>query len=32
MAAGSSLTLPNGGKATLTLGVEAAFLNARAER
>src|SRR4051794_35253217 len=28
MAAGSSLTLPNGGKATLTLGVEAAFLNA----
>ena len=28
MAAGSSLTLPNGGKATLTLGVEGAFLNA----
>lgn len=28
MSAGSALTLPNGGKATLTLGVEAAFLNA----
>jgi hypothetical protein len=28
MSAGSALTLPNGGKATLTLGLEAAFLNA----
>jgi hypothetical protein len=28
MSAGSTLTLPNGGKATLTLGLEAAFLNA----
>src|SRR3954447_15024431 len=27
MMAGSSLTLPNGGKATLTLGLEAAFTN-----
>src|SRR3954447_25863972 len=27
MAAGSMLTLPNGGKATLTLGLEAAFTN-----
>ena len=28
MSAGSTLTLPNGGRATLTLGLEAAFLNA----